>query len=75
MQTMLQAVLAGDLTQRLSLEGKSGFFEVLTRSVNQLADNMVEIVATVKLAARDVYGGAEGISHGNVNLSQRTLEQ
>jgi methyl-accepting chemotaxis protein len=75
MQGMLQAVLAGDLTRRLSLDGKSGFFEVLTRSVNQLADNMAEIVATVKLAARDVYRGAEGISQGNVNLSQRTLEQ
>ncbi len=75
MQNMLQAVIAGDLTQRLSLEGKTGFFEVLTRAVNQLADNMAEIVATVKLAARDVHRGAEGISQGNVNLSQRTLEQ
>ena len=75
MQSMLQAVIAGDLTQRLSLEGKTGFFEVLTRAVNQLADNMAEIVATVKLAARDVHSGAEGISEGNVNLSQRTLEQ
>ncbi len=75
LQGMLQAVLAGNLTRRLSLEGKSGFFEALTRSVNQLADNMAEIVATVKLAARDVYRGAEGISQGNVNLSQRTLEQ
>jgi methyl-accepting chemotaxis protein len=75
MQSMLQAVIAGDLTQRLSLEGKTGFFEVLTRAVNQLADNMAEIVATVKLAARDVHRGAEGISQGNVNLSQRTLQQ
>ncbi|HEY6456210.1 MAG TPA: methyl-accepting chemotaxis protein [Steroidobacteraceae bacterium] len=75
MHSMLQAVLGGDLTQRLSLHGKTGFFEVLSRSVNQLADNMTEIVATVKLAARDVYRGAEGISQGNVNLSQRTLEQ
>ncbi|MEJ0007393.1 MAG: methyl-accepting chemotaxis protein [Steroidobacteraceae bacterium] len=75
MQSMLQAVIAGDLTQRLSLEGKSGFFEVLTRSVNQLADNIAEIVATVKLAARDVYSGAEGISQGNVNLSERTVQQ
>jgi methyl-accepting chemotaxis protein len=75
MQSMLQAVLAGDLTQRLSLEGKTGYFEVLCRSVNQLADNMTEIVATVKLAARDVYRGAEGISQSNVNLSQRTHEQ
>jgi methyl-accepting chemotaxis protein len=75
MQSMLQAVLAGDLTRRLPLEGKTGFFEVLTRSVNQLADNIAEIVATVKLAARDVYSGAEGISQGNVNLSQRTVQQ
>jgi methyl-accepting chemotaxis protein len=75
MQSMLQAVIAGDLTQRLSLAGKTGFFEVLTRAVNQLADNMAEIVATVKLAARDVHRGAEGISQGNVNLSQRTLQQ
>jgi methyl-accepting chemotaxis protein len=75
MQTMLQAVIAGDLTQRVSLEGKTGFFEVLSRAVNQLADNMTEVVATVKLAARDVYRGAEGISQGNVNLSQRTIEQ
>jgi methyl-accepting chemotaxis protein len=75
MQSMLQAVIAGDLTQRLSLEGKTGFFEVLSGAVNQLADNMAEIVATVKLAARDVHSGAEGISQGNVNLSQRTLEQ
>jgi methyl-accepting chemotaxis protein len=75
MQSMLQAVLAGDLTRRLSLEGKTGFFEVLARSVNQLADNIAEIVATVKLAARDVYSGAEGISQGNVNLSQRTVQQ
>ena len=75
MQSMLQAVIAGDLTQRLSLDGKTGFFEVLTRSVNQLADNIAEIVATVKLAARDVYSGAEGISQGNVNLSQRTVQQ
>jgi methyl-accepting chemotaxis protein len=75
MQGMLQAVLAGDLTRRLPLEGKTGFFEVLTRSVNQLADNIAEIVAMVKLAARDVYSGAEGISQGNVNLSQRTVQQ
>ncbi len=75
MQNMLQAVIAGDLTQRLPLEGKSGFFEVLSRSVNQLADNIAEIVATVKLAARDVYSGAEGISQGNVNLSERTVQQ
>ncbi len=75
MQSMLAAALSGDLTQRISLEGKSGFFEALTRGVNQLADNMAEIVAKVKHAAAEVYRGAEEISQGNANLSQRTEEQ
>jgi len=75
MQSMLTATLGGDLTQRISLEGKTGFFEALARSVNQLADNMAEIVAKVKHAAAEVYRGAEEISQGNANLSQRTEEQ
>ncbi|MGH8258498.1 MAG: methyl-accepting chemotaxis protein, partial [Steroidobacteraceae bacterium] len=75
MQGMLTAVLGGSLTERITLEGKSGFFEVLTRGVNQLADNMAEIVSRVKHAAGEVYRGAEEISQGNANLSQRTEEQ
>jgi methyl-accepting chemotaxis protein len=75
MQTMLTAVLGGDLTERISLGGKIGFFEALARNVNQLADNMAEIVAKVKHAAEEVYRGAEEISQGNANLSQRTEEQ
>jgi methyl-accepting chemotaxis protein len=75
MQTMLMAVLSGDLKERIVLAGKAGFFEALTRNVNQLADNMAEIVARVKHAAGEVYRGAEEISQGNANLSQRTEEQ
>ncbi len=75
MQAMLTAVIGGRLTERISLEGKAGFFEALARNVNQLADNMAEIVARVKHAAGEVYRGAEEISQGNANLSQRTEEQ
>jgi methyl-accepting chemotaxis protein len=75
MQAMLSATLNGDLRQRISLEGKAGFFASLARAVNQLADNMAEIVARVKHAAAEVYRGAEEISQGNANLSQRTEEQ
>ncbi|HTV52325.1 MAG TPA: methyl-accepting chemotaxis protein [Steroidobacteraceae bacterium] len=75
MQHMLASVLSGDLTERIALAGKSGFFEALARAVNQLADNMGEIVARVKHAASEVYRGAEEISQGNTNLSQRTEEQ
>lgn len=75
MQDMLSSVLAGDLEKRISLEGKVGFFEAMSRGVNHLADNMADIVRRVKIAASEVYRGAEEISAGNANLSQRTEEQ
>ena len=75
MQGMLSAVLAGDLSQRIALEGKAGFFELMSRGVNQLADNMAEVVSKVKAVASEVGRGAEEISSGNANLSQRTEQQ
>ena len=75
MQSMLSAVLAGDLERRIAVEDKNGFFEAMSRGVNQLADNMSEIVRRVKQASAEVHRGAEEISAGNANLSQRTEEQ
>ena len=75
MQGMLSAVVAGDLGSRIDLTGKSGFFEAMSRGVNQLADNIAEVVSRVKGVAADVHRGADEISAGNANLSQRTEEQ
>src|SRR5689334_9988612 len=75
MQTMLSAVLAGDLERRIAVEGKQGFFKAMSEGVNHLADNMTDVVRRVKGAASEVYRGAEEISQGNANLSQRTEEQ
>jgi methyl-accepting chemotaxis protein len=75
MQGMLTAVVAGDLCSRIDVSGKSGFFEAMSRGVNQLADNMAEVVSRVKRVAADVHRGADEISSGNANLSQRTEEQ
>ena len=75
MQGMLSAVVAGDLGRRIEVAGKSGFFETMSRGVNQLADNMSEVVSRVKRVAADVHRGADEISAGNANLSQRTEEQ
>ena len=75
MQGMLSAVVAGDLGSRIELAGKTGFFEAMSRGVNQLADNMAEVVSRVKGVAADVHRGADEISGGNANLSQRTEEQ
>ena len=75
MQTMLTAVIGGDLGKRIDLSGKAGFFEAMSRGVNQLADNMAEVVSKVKAVAAEVHRGADEISTGNANLSQRTEEQ
>src|SRR5581483_10745836 len=75
MQGMLSGVVAGDLGSRIDLTGKSGFFEAMSRGVNQLADNMAEVVSNVKRVAAEVHRGADEISAGNANLSQRTEEQ
>jgi methyl-accepting chemotaxis protein len=75
MQTMLSAVINADLASRIALDSKSGFFAATSRSINQLADNMAEIVAMVKDAAGEVYRGSTQIANGNTNLQQRTEEQ
>ncbi len=65
----------GDLTARLSEEGKEGFFKALAQGMNQLIGNMADVVRTMSQAAAEVRVGADEISRGNLNLSQRTEEQ
>jgi methyl-accepting chemotaxis protein len=75
MQSMLAAVLDGDLQRRISVQGMTGFFAATSRKVNQLADNMAEIVALVKESAAEIHRGGKEISSGNINLQMRTEEQ
>lgn len=72
---VVKKALAGDLTERLPMEGKTGFFATLASGLNDLLENTAEIVRQIKLAAVSVNRGAEEISQGNLNLSQRTEEQ
>jgi methyl-accepting chemotaxis protein len=74
-QAIVQAVIEGDLTQRISTAGKSGQIEALSLSVNELIGSMMTVVGQIKRAACEVQVGAEEISKGNVHLSQRTEEQ
>ncbi len=75
MQGVLGAVTSDDLTRRITLEDKRGFFATLGAGVNRLADNLAEIVSHVQKAAREISLGAEEITTGNTNLSSRTEEQ
>jgi len=75
LQGVLGAVNGGDLTRRIDLSRKSGFFAALGAGVNRLAESLVEIVSRVKHAGREIAVGAEEITSGNANLSMRTEEQ
>ena len=75
LQTMLSAINGGQLGKRIDLAGKSGFFEAMSRGINQLADNITATVSMVKSAAVEIHRGAQEISQGNSNLSLRTEEQ
>jgi methyl-accepting chemotaxis protein len=75
LQGVLAAVNGGDLSRRIDLGDKSGFFEGLGAGVNRLAESLVEIVSRVKSAGREIALGAEEITAGNSNLSLRTEEQ
>jgi methyl-accepting chemotaxis protein len=75
LQRMLSATLEGDLSHRIDLDGKTGFFQMMSRSVNDLADNLAALVSSAKAAAHVVFQGADEISAGNSNLQRRTESQ
>src|SRR3569832_289068 len=74
-QDAVKSAVDGDLTHRIPTEGKVGDLEVLCRGVNSLLEATTDIVKRVKSATSEVQQGAEEISKGNINLSQRTEEQ
>jgi len=73
--SIVTRALDNDLSERVPLEGKTGFFATLAGGLNQLLDNTSQMVRDIKMAASAVHQGAVEISKGNENLSQRTEEQ
>jgi methyl-accepting chemotaxis protein len=67
--------VAGDLTVRLSEDGKDSFFKALAAGMNGLIANTADVVRTIVQAADEVRVGSDEISRGNINLSQRTEQQ
>ena len=72
---VIQAALQGNLIDRVRMQGKSGFLAKLCGSVNELLDSMASAIRQIQAVAGEVSRGAEAISVGNGNLSQRTEEQ
>ncbi|HLZ97431.1 MAG TPA: methyl-accepting chemotaxis protein [Steroidobacteraceae bacterium] len=65
----------GDLTTRIVEEGKQGFFKVLAGGMNNLIVSVAGVIRAMSNAAAEVRTGADEISRGNLDLSQRTEQQ
>ncbi len=74
-QAAVTAAAEGNLTQRISMDGKTGELATLSQGVNSLIEVMASLIRQIKDAAGEVQVGADEISSGNQNLSQRTDEQ
>ena len=56
---IVQAVQAGDLSQRINLEGKEGFFVDLSNGLNELTE-------TVELGMNDIAAGLDALEQGDL---------
>jgi methyl-accepting chemotaxis protein len=72
---VVQRAVEGDLTSRVKVEDKSGHFKSLAVSVNSMIQSMMEVVTSLTTTSHEVRLGAEEISRGNLDLSNRTEEQ
>jgi len=74
-QQVIEQAKAGDLTQRVSLEGKTGAISSLCDGINALMDKMTEVVVQIKEAGETINTAAGEIASGNNDLSSRTEQQ
>lgn len=74
-QAVVASVLQGDLTRRISMDGKTGFFETISTGVNGIVEKLSGAMIEIRQSSSAVHSGSTEIAQGNANLSQRTEEQ
>jgi len=74
-QRVVKHAVEGRLRERIDIGKKTGHFHALGSSVNGLIENMMHLVSTLQVTSNEVKSGAEEISRGNLDLSQRTEQQ
>jgi methyl-accepting chemotaxis protein len=74
-QQVIEQAKAGDLANRVPLEGKTGAIASLCDGVNALMDKMTEIIMQVREAGETINTASGEIATGNNDLSTRTEQQ
>lgn len=75
LQQIVDAVVAGDLRSRISLDGKHGVFLRVSQGVNSLADILTQLVLSLQEAASAVSRGSADIAQSSEAMSNRTNAQ
>ncbi len=71
---VMAAIASGDLTRQIESEYE-GSFQKLKIDINSTVEKLTEVVVDIKNSSGQVRIGAEEITLGNANLSQRTEQQ
>src|SRR3546814_2473999 len=74
-QEVVAAARAGDLTQRIALDGKAGSVRELCDGVNALVETMANVVGRIQESTGTINSAAKEIAAGNTDLSARTEQQ
>jgi methyl-accepting chemotaxis protein len=74
-QRIIASAKNGDLSSRVSLDGKTGAIASLCDGVNALMDKMTEVIVQVRESGETINTAAGEISSGNNDLSSRTEQQ
>lgn len=74
-QAIIENAKDGDLSSRVSLEGKVGAIASLCDGVNALMDQMTEVIVQVRESSETINTAAGEIASGNNDLSSRTEQQ
>jgi methyl-accepting chemotaxis protein len=74
-QEVIEGAKAGDLSNRVSLDGKTGAIASLCDGINAIMDKMTEIIMQVREAGETINTASGEIATGNNDLSTRTEQQ
>jgi methyl-accepting chemotaxis protein len=74
-QGIIESAKDGDLSSRVSLDGKTGAIASLCDGVNALMDQMTEVIVQVRESGETINTAAGEIASGNNDLSSRTEQQ
>ncbi|MFO1217836.1 MAG: methyl-accepting chemotaxis protein [Burkholderiaceae bacterium] len=69
------AAVGGDMTQRIALQGKQGFFRTVGEQLNGLFDTLLRTLRDVDNAAQSLTSAAGQVSSTSQSLSQSASEQ